>query len=289
MFDRLYLDAPSLVYRAFFALPTSLTDAQGRSVNAVRGFMEMVTRLLVDRRGRELTAVFDAEWRPAWRVEIYDGYKRDRPEDPPELPEQFGVLAEVLDAAGIARVEAEGFEADDAIATLIARKPREVRSAIVTGDRDLVALIRDPDVRLLYPVRAVREMEELDEAAVRAKYGVAPSLYPDFAILRGDASDGLPGVPGIGPVRAAKLLAQFGSVEAIYEHLDELPSKQAEAFERARDYVNAMRRIVPLVRDVELSATEPAAADEARLDELARRHNLGGSARRLMQALRGER
>jgi 5'-3' exonuclease len=286
VFDRLYLDAPSLVYRAFFALPKTLTDPHGRSVNAVRGFMEMVTRLLTDRRGRDLIAVFDAEWRPAWRVEIYEGYKAERPEDPPELPGQFDVLAEVLDAAGIARADAAGYEADDALATLVARKPHAEKAAIVTGDRDLIALIRDPDVRLLYPVRAVREMEELDEARARAKYGVPPSRYQDFAILRGDPSDGLPGVAGIGPVRAAQLLERFGSIDAILDHLDELPPSQAKALEGARSYVDAMKKVVPMVDDVDLQMTEPHAPDEARLRALAEEHGLGGSAGRLLNALR---
>src|SRR5688572_28720887 len=117
--ETFYLDAPSLVYRAFFSLPTTVTDPRGRPVNAVRGFMEMTTRIVIDHRPTEIVAVFDADYRPRFRVEAFPGYKADRPEDPPELPAQFAVIAEVLDAVGIPRAEAEGLEADDALATLV--------------------------------------------------------------------------------------------------------------------------------------------------------------------------
>ncbi|MGH2820609.1 MAG: 5'-3' exonuclease, partial [Actinomycetota bacterium] len=172
--NRIYLDAPSLVYRAFFAWPTTITDPHGNPVNAVRGFMEMVTRLELDRRPDEIVATFDEDWRPAFRVDAYRGYKSERPEDPPELPPQFDVLAEVLDAAGIVRAEAQGREADDVLTTLRRRKPSPERAEIVTGDRDLLCLVHDPDVRLLYPVKGVSEMREFDESEVWEAYGVAP-------------------------------------------------------------------------------------------------------------------
>jgi 5'-3' exonuclease len=281
----MYLDAPSLVYRAFFALPTTLKDRSGRSVNAARGFIEMVARLLSDRRPRALVAVFDADWRPAWRVAIYAGYKADRPDDPPELPGQFEVIARVLDAAGIPRAEAEGFEADDVIATLIARKPAQERAAVVSGDRDLIALVRDPDVGLLYPSRGVNRPDELNEAQVADRYGVPPHLYADLAILRGDPSDGLPGVSGIGPVRAARLLAEFGSVEGILANLDRLPARQAEAFEAARSYLGTVRRVVTLATDVDVDMTQARPPDQAALGALAEEHNLGSTPARLLRAL----
>ena len=287
MVDRMYLDAPSLVYRAFFALPKTIRDPQGRSVNAVRGFMEMTTRLLTDRRPDEIVAVFDADWRPAFRVAAYAGYKSERQEDPPELPRQFDVLAEVLDAAGIARAEAGGLEADDVLATLVARKAAKEQAAIVSGDRDLLALVRDPDIVLLFPVKGVSELTVFDEAAVEEKYGVPPSLYPQFAILRGDTSDGLPGVAGIGPVRAVKLLREFRSIDGILENLATLPPKQATAFDRARDYLTAMKTVVGLVSDAEVEMTDAHAPDVEALQELGELHGLKSSSARLARAVVG--
>ena len=289
MADTFLLDAPSLVYRAFFALPTTLTDGHGRPVNAVRGFLEMVTRILVDHRPGRLVAVFDASWRPDFRVAAYPDYKAARPEDPPELPRQFDVLATILDAAGRSRAESEGLEADDAIATLVERLDPGERAVVVTGDRDLLALIDDPRVRVLFPVRGTKEMTEFDEAAVEAKYGVPPRLYPAFATLRGDASDGLPGIPGIGPKRAADLLSRFGSIGGIVAALDEIPPRQAAAFEAGRDYLEAMKTVVTLVRDADVEMTPAGPPDETTLRALAQEHNLGSSTVRLLQALRGER
>lgn len=283
------LDAPSLVYRAYFALPTTLTDGQGRPVNAVRGFLEMVTRILIDHRPERLVSVFDGNWRPDFRVAAYPGYKAARPEDPPDLPRQFDVLEAVLDAAGISRAVSYDLEADDAIATLVERLGPGERAMVVTGDRDLLALVEDPMVRVLFPVRGTKEMTEFDEAAVLAKYKVAPKLYPAFATLRGDASDGLPGVAGIGPKRAADLLERFGSIDGIVAAVDELPPRQASALKEASDYLEAMKTVVTLVRDAEVETTPAGDPDEETLRKLGAEHNLGSSTVRLLQALRGER
>ena len=287
--ERLYLDAPSLTYRAFFALPRSIADAAGRPVNAVRGVMEMITRLLTDRRPAEVVAVFDDDYRPAFRVASYQGYKADRPADPPELPPQFEVLAEVLDAAGIRRVISPGLEADDALAALTTEVPPGEVAAVVTGDRDLFALVRDPKVVVLFTVRGVSELAVFDEGAGEAAHGVPPRLYPEYAILRGDPSDGLPGVAGIGPKRAAALLGAHGSIEGIYAHLDELPARQRAAFDQARAYIEAMRVVVPMTADAALESTARGEPDEAALQALAERYNLGSSAVRLARALRGAR
>jgi 5'-3' exonuclease len=284
--EHLYLDAPSLVYRAFFAWPTSIKDPQGRPVNAIRGCMEMTTRLLTDRKPAEIVAVFDSNYRPEFRVAAYPGYKASRPEDPPDLPRQFDVLAEVLDAAGIRRAESPGLEADDAIATLVENVPRGERYLVVTGDRDLLCLVRDPEVGLLFTVKGVTEMHEFDETAVAGKYGIPPELYPDFATLRGDPSDGLPGVAGVGPVRAVKLLTQFGSIDGILAHLDELPPKQSAAFDAARSYLTAMKTVVRLPRDAPIEQTNPHPPDEARVKKLAEEHGLGSSGARLVRALK---
>ena len=284
-----YLDAPSLVYRAFFALPKTLTDDHGNSINAVRGFMDMVTTLIVQRRPDQVVSVFDADWRPRFRVDAYPGYKAERAEDPPELPAQFEIIAAVLDAAGMVRAETPGLEADDVIATLVSAIGGDERAIVVTGDRDLICLVRDPHVKVLFPVKGTKEMTELDEAAVKDKYGIPARLYTEFAMLRGDNSDGLPGVPGVGPKTAVTLLTKYGSIDAIYAHLDELSDRQRKAFEGAFDYLVAMETVVELVRDAEVVATERHEPDEDLLRELGEKHNLGSSVGRLLQALRSER
>ena len=284
-----YLDAPSLVYRAFFALPKTLTDDRGNSINAVRGFMDMVTTLIVQRRPDEVIAVFDADWRPQFRIDAYPGYKAERPEDPPELPGQFDVIADVLDAMGIVRAETDGLEADDVIATYAAKVDGDERGVVVTGDRDLICLVRDPHVRLLFPVKGTKEMTELDEAAVEAKYGIPPRLYTEFAMLRGDNSDGLPGVPGVGPKTAVTLLSKFGSIDGIYANLDDLSPRQRQAFESSFDYLVSMETVVELVYDAEIAATDAHEPDEERLKELGEEHNLRSSVGRLLQAIRSER
>ncbi len=280
----LLLDAPSLVYRAFFAWPTDIKDPAGRSVNAVRGFLSMATTLLVDHDPHEMIVVLNEDWRPAFRVAAYDGYKSVRAVDPPELPWQFELLDEVLDAFGLTRVAAPGLEADDAIAILVEQLPAGERAAIVTGDRDLLALVRDPDVWLLFTVKGVTQLAVYDEAAVEAKYGVPPRLYPEFAMLRGDPSDHLPGVPGVGAKTAATLLRKFGSIDGIYDNLGKLRPAQRAAFREARDYLDSMKTVVGLVRDAPLERHD-SVLDPERVEQLARDHNLGGSAGRLLERL----
>ncbi|MBW3594849.1 MAG: 5'-3' exonuclease [Actinobacteria bacterium] len=284
-----FLDAPSLVYRAFFALPKTLTDDHGNSVNAVRGFMDMVTTLIVQRHPDEVVSVFDADWRPQFRVDAYPGYKSERSEDPPELPPQFDIIAEVLDAAGMVRAETPGLEADDVIATLVCDVDGDDRAVVVTGDRDLICLVRDPHVKVLFPVKGTKEMSELDEAAVQEKYGIPARLYSEFAMLRGDSSDGLPGVPGVGPKTAVTLLTKYGSIDGIYANLPELSERHRKAFEGAFDYLVSMETVVELVRDAEVVATERHEPDEDLLRELGDKHNLGSSVGRLLHALRSER
>lgn len=284
-----YLDAPSLVYRAFFALPKTLTDDQGNSINAVRGFMDMVTTLIVQRRPDSVVSVFDADWRPQFRVDAYPGYKAERAEDPPELPPQFAIIAAVLDAAGMVRAETPGLEADDVIATLASKVDGTARATVVTGDRDLISLVRDPYVNLLFPVKGTKEMAEFDEAAVEEKYGIPPHLYGEFAMMRGDSSDGLPGVPGVGPKTAVTLLKRFGSLDGIYANLGGLSERQRKAFEGSFDYLVAMETVVELVCDADVDATESHEPDEELLKELGEKHNLGSSVGRLLQAVTGER
>jgi 5'-3' exonuclease len=280
----LFLDAPSLAYRAFFGVPKSITDDDGHPVNAVRGYIDMLATLTENWRPKSLVSVFDDDWRPRFRVEAFSGFKSERPEEPPELTWQFGMMNKVLDALGMARAISPGLEADDAIATLVQQVNGDDRAYVVTGDRDLLCLVRDPHVRLLFTVKGVRDLKDFDEASVEETYGIPPSRYVEFATLRGDPSDGLPGVPGIGPTRATKLLGEHGSIEGIFDNLDRLPPRQAEAFEGARSYLEAMRTVVPPVTDAPIEATAESAPDEERLAALARAHNLDGPLKRLREA-----
>jgi 5'-3' exonuclease len=282
---RLLLDGPSLVYRAFYAVPKDIKDKKGRSVNAARGFLDMLATMITVWKPDDLIVALDADWRPAFRVEAYAGYKSERPEDPEELPWQFDLIDELLQAFGIAQASVEGLEADDTIATLVQNLPENQKVYIVSGDRDLLALVRDPNVRLLFPVKGVREMADFDEAGVEAKYGVPPRLYPDFATLRGDGSDGLPGVPGIGPVRAVKLLKEFGSIDGLMERLDELPIKQRLVFKESRGYLEAMKTVVGLVRDADVELTEAGPPDVDLTRKLGERYNLRGPVERLLLSL----
>lgn len=284
----LLLDAPSLVYRAFFGVPREVMSPAGFPVNAVRGFLDMLTQLWTRQRPTEVVAVMDADWRPRFRVDAYPPFKAARPDEPEELSRQFTLLNQVLDAFGIERAEAAGLEADDVLATLAGRVHGDDRALIVTGDRDLLCLVRDPQVRLLFTVRGVTELKVYDDAAVEQFYGIPPRLYVEFATLRGDPSDGLPGVKGIGPTRAAKLLAEHGSIGGILENLGSLPQAQAAAFEAAAGYLEAMKVVVPPVADAEVDRTTSHPPDRELIARLARGHNIAGPASRLLQALTGQ-
>jgi len=286
---RVYLiDGYSLLYRAFHALPQSIATTGGLPTNALYGFTSMVLKLLGESDGEEVgIGVAWDSGKPAFRLDIYPEYKAHRSSMPEELKVQLDHLDQILEAMNIPAIRAQGFEADDVLATLVARKPPEEQAAIVSGDRDLLALVRDPDIVLLFPVKGVSELTVFDESAVEEKYGVPPSLYPQFAILRGDSSDGLPGVAGIGPVRGVKLLREFGSVDAILENLATLPPKQALAFDQARDYLEAMKTVVGLVPDAEVEMTEAHQPNDDALHELGEIHGLKSSSARLARAVAG--
>ncbi|MEX5713937.1 5'-3' exonuclease [Parafrankia sp. FMc6] len=310
--DRLLLaDTPSLYFRAFHGVPRSVRAPDGMAVNAVRGLLDVLARQIVEVRPRRLVCCFDADWRPAFRVALIGSYKAHRVADatpgpavgaggveeevPDELAAQLPVIDAVLDAFGIARVEAAGFEADDVIGTLATRhsgRPGGGPVDILTGDRDLFQLVcDDTGVVVRY---AVERFAVVDEASISARYGIPGRAYADFAVLRGDPSDGLPGVAGIGAKTAAALLGRFGSLRAILTALDTggedgFPAGARRRLTAARDYVDAAVTVVGVVRDVPLGPVADVLpvrpVDEAALAALAGRYGLGGSVDRLTMAL----
>jgi 5'-3' exonuclease len=229
--------------------------------------------------------VLDADWRPQWRVDAWAGYKATRAADPPELPAQFPILRAVLEAAGLPVAEAPGYEADDVLGAVAVRAGDDERLAVVTGDRDLLQLIRDPVVWVLFPVKGTSQMVRFDEAEVLARHGIPPSRYVDYAILRGDPSDGLPGVPGVGTKTAAHLVNQFASLDELLAARDRLPPRQAAALAASEDYLTAMRMVVPVATDAAWTATDPHPPDRDALAELAQRHALDGPVGRLVEAM----
>jgi 5'-3' exonuclease len=289
------LDTSSLMYRAFFSMPTSVAGRDGRPVNAVHGYLDMVARLIGDHAPDVVIHVYDADWRPAPRVALYGGYKANRAPDPEGLPEQFAFLREVLDALGLPQAEAPGWEAEDAIGRLASRAEKGDRVDIVTGDRDLIQLVRDPVVRVLFTVRGVSELRILDEAGVMSKYGVHASRYVDFAILRGDPSDGLPGVRGVGEKTARLLVDSYPDLASLIEDakadqrkgapLRRSPSLRA-SIRDAEAYIAAMQEVVPIRIDAEVREwARPH--DERRLSELAYLYRIQGPVKRLTTALGG--
>ena len=301
------LDSASLYFRSFYALPASLTAPDGIPVNAVRGFADTIARILTERRPSRLVACLDADWRPQFRVDLLPSYKAHRVADPREnveevpdaLTPQVPIILDLLDAVGLATAEAPGYEADDVIGALTAREQADPVD-VVTGDRDLFQLVRDEPtpVSVIYVGRGWAKAETFGPAEVAAKYGVprdnAGPAYADMSVLRGDPSDGLPGVAGIGEKTAARLITRFRSVEGLLEAARtgsrELPLKLRLKLTGAEDYLVAAPAVVRAATGapVRLSGpdTVPARpANPGRVAELARRWNLGGSARRLLEAL----
>ncbi len=286
MAHRLLLDTSSLTYRAFFALPTSITSPDGRPVNAVHGYLDMTAQLVRELAPDEIVHVFDNDWRPAPRVAAYDGYKSQRAEDPEGLGEQFDVLREVLAAVGHSVAEAPGWEADDAIATLCAGAGAGDVVDVVTGDRDMFQVVTEgpPRVRVLFTLRGVSQLGTFDEAGVLDKYGIAAHRYADFAALRGDPSDGLPGVKGVGDKTARALIQRYDSIDALLDDVAAHPPRLRAALEGARDYLAAMREVVPVRTNVDVTV-QRFERDDAAVDTLAERHRLTNPLRRLRQAL----
>ncbi len=248
----LLLDGMSLAFRAYFALPDTLATSTGVVTNAVHGFSSMLVYLIREQRPSALAVAFDAPG-ATFRDEILEDYKAGRAETPWLLPPQFDMIREVMASLAIPVVEAPGFEADDVIATLATEAAeRQWEVVIVTGDRDSFQLVQDPYVRVLYNKRGVSDYALYDEAGIFERCGVPPSQYVLLASLRGDPSDNLPGVPGVGEKTAAKLLTAHGDLDGIFGHLDTLTPKLRENLAANEELARSNARIIPLVRDVPL-------------------------------------
>ena len=251
----LLLDSYSLAFRAFFALPETLVTSSGQVTNAVSGFTSMLIKLESEERPDAVIACMD-KGEPQFRLDQYPEYKAGRSETPDTLRQQIPLIRAVLEALCVPVVELEGYEADDLLATL-ARRGREAghHVIIVSGDRDCLQLVND-DVTVLMNRRGVTDMIRYDPATVVERYGVGPERWTDFAALKGEQADNLPGVPGVGDKTAARLLAQYGSIEGIIEHAEELTPKIRKGIEECADQVKLNRKLGRLLDDVPLETDE---------------------------------
>jgi 5'-3' exonuclease len=290
----LLVDASSLIYRAFFSTPDTVRAPDGTLVNAAHGFLGMLARLVGDHNPDYICCAADEDWRPEWRVQLIDSYKTHRT-DPSsiqqqadqELAAQIPIIFRLLVLCGIKVMGHPAYEAEDVIGTLAERAPGPV--AIVSGDRDLFQLVRDPDVFVLYPRRGVSVVDRVDEGYIEQRYGIPGRAYRDFAVLRGDSSDGLPGVRGIGEKLAASLLTRYGSLGAIVSAAE--GQGQGVALSRVkRDlaYIERALQVVTIPLDLplpEIDLTTPRGDPDEALDAVAQRYGLTGATRRLVASL----
>jgi 5'-3' exonuclease len=308
------LDTASLYFRAFYGVPDSMRTPDGTPINALRGLLDFISRLVGTYDPTHLACCWDNDWRPQWRVDLIPSYKAHRvagpgdaqvtematsagtvPEQAPDdLAVQVPLILATLGALGIAVVGKNGYEADDVIGTLAASAPMPVD--VVTGDRDLFQVVDDQrQVRVLYIARGVGKHEIVDDAWVRAKYGIPAAAYVDYATLRGDASDGLPGVAGIGEKTAAALLTSYGSLEGILAEASRpggrISGGVTAKLRAAIDYLAVAPSVVAVARDLDLAVNweqlqrPKAPADPAGFAQLTEELGLGGSADRILAAL----
>jgi 5'-3' exonuclease len=303
---RMLLDTAALYFRAFYAVPDSVHGPNGMPVNAVRGLLDIIARLASEFQPTEIVACWDDDWRPQWRVDLIPTYKTHRvavaptadavpaiEQVPDLLTPQVAVIREVLGALGVPVIGAANHEADDVIGTLASHSPIPVD--VVTGDRDLFQLIDDSrGVRAIYTGRGMSRLEILTDAALEAKYGVTPAQYADFAAMRGDASDGLPGVAGVGEKTAVTLLSTYGNLDGIIAAAADRASGMAPPvrakIRAAADYLLVAPTVVKVVRDLELGEFDArirASTGEqaAELDRLSADWGLGSSMKRARDAL----
>ncbi|HKA84191.1 MAG TPA: DNA polymerase I [Acidimicrobiales bacterium] len=283
------IDGNSLTYRAFFALPTDLATASGQVTNAVFGFTSMLINLMRDHGHRRMAVAFDRP-EPTFRHERLDTYKANRQAAPDILRQQIGLVRQVVETLGIRVLELPGYEADDIIATLATQgRDAGLNVIVVTGDRDVYQLVEDPHVKVLYNRRGVSDYVLYDEAGIEERTGVRPADYLQYAALRGDTSDNLPGVPGVGEKTAAKLVTTYGGIDSIFEHLDEQTPRLRTSLAEHEDQVRENAEVMKLICDAPVGATvdeldrRPPDVDEVRrLFDFLEFHSLG---ERLTEAL----
>ncbi len=277
--DWLLVDGSSLIFRAYYGVPKTVKSPDGRDVNAARGFLETLTRLIGMRDPRHIAVAADADWRPEWRVALIPGYKAHRVAEPipPGLIPQMPVIDDFLAAIGVDSGGVSDYEAEDVIATWTAHASGSVE--IISGDRDLFALIEDPRVIVLYPEKG--GWTAVDEAEVTRRYAIPGRNYADFAILRGDPSDGLPGLKGVGAVAAASMVRTYGGIEGIVQ-AGRVKDTDREYLERAIRVVKPTDGL-PIKLPPGARASYPA--DAERLAALVERHGLQAASARLVEAL----
>lgn len=308
----LLLDGASMWFRSYFGVPSSIKAPDGRPVNAVRGFIDSMAVVIAQHKPSRLAVCLDLDWRPQFRVDLIPSYKAHRvaeeepagepdvEEVPDELTPQVDMIMELLDAFGIPTAGAPGFEADDVLGTLAAQE-RNDPVVVVSGDRDLLQVVADEPVpvKVLYLGRGLSKATLFGPAQVAEQYGVpvdrAGPAYAELALLRGDPSDGLPGVPGVGEKTAATLLAQHGSLEQIVAAAEDPKSKMAKGLrtklKSATDYIEAAEKVVRVATDAPVTISTPTdelplhAADPKRTADLATRYGVGSSISRLQKAL----
>lgn len=298
-------------FRSFFGVPSSITAPDGRPVNALRGFLDAVATIITREQPTRLVVCRDDDWRPQWRVDLMPSYKAHRVEEvqpegpdveevPDDLTAQVDMIMEVLDAFGIATAGAADYEADDVLGTLASRE-RKDPVVVVSGDRDLLQLVRDDpvQVRVLYLGRGLAKAIKWGPAEVAEQYGVpidrAGPAYAELALLRGDPSDGLPGVPGVGEKTAATLLAQHGSLEGILAAAHDPKSSMPKAYRKkllaATDYIGAAGPVVKVAIDADVNFSTPsdvlplAAEHPRKVAKLAEQYGVTSSISRLQKAL----
>jgi 5'-3' exonuclease len=275
----LLVDGSSMFFRAFYAIPQTMRGPGGVLVNAVRGTLDTLARYVTDRKPRHLAFTTDEDWRPDWRVELIPGYKEHRVAEPipPALSPQVPIILAALKAVGVDVVGLEGYEAEDIVASLVTKVKPPIE--IASGDRDLFSQVRGRDIIVLYPQKG--GPAEVDEAEVARRYSIPGTAYADYAMLRGDPSDGLPGIPGVGDKSAAQLVTRYGSVEKMLE--------QGVFRGEHADYLRKAQKVVPPVRDLKLEV--PAGRrdrypeDPEMVAALGKKYGIDSSLERIVTAL----
>jgi len=277
--DWLLVDGSSLIFRAFYGTRDAKPGPNGRQANAIQGFLERLARLISQRRPERLAVADDEAWRPGWRVQLIPTYKSHRVAEPvpPGLEPQIPVIRELLEAIGIDMVGVPEHEAEDVIATWCRLASGTIE--IASGDRDLFALVEDPRVRVLYPERA--GLAVIDEAEVTRRYGIPGQRYADFAILRGDPSDGLPGLRGVGAVTAAGLIRRHGDIAGVL--------RERQLSEADRHYLQSAMSVVAPVTDLPIALPpgrrDSYPADGTAMESIAREYGASAACARLVSAV----